>query len=490
MTEENNNNQSLDNASPKNSEDGAKRHYPTVEKAVAAANEGIDKINNVLETVQNDANTISDHTKEVEKQATSIKNHETSASEAAKNAQTSATNALGSATTASESANAAAQSLEKVNTASVNAVRAEEAAKSSAESAKGSADTAKVSADSSVGDASTAKNQAQAASDQAAAATASATQAKNNSDSAAQHNTAAQASAETATASASDTKKSAATAEQSAKTSAAKSELANQSSASAAQELEKAQAARKQAEEQAAKAKAEAENAAKAHNLSTTVGLAGAFNEKSDAAIRKQWIWTGLLVISIIALGTIGWTRFSTITATIQAITQTQGSTLEKILAASGTELVLSILSLGAPIWVAWMSSTMISKYFHLAEDYSYKAALAKAYVGFRDEAKGLDRIFQERLFASAITQLDANPVRFMDKSYSHPGSPLQDLLQQPFMQSLLKDKTIRERIANWFEVRFKTPFPLPVMPTDISDIIKSEVPVENATKDGAAPNA
>jgi len=99
------------------------------------------------------------------------------------------------------------------------------------------------------------------------------------------------------------------------------------------------------------------------------------------------------------------------------------------------------------------MATRMIMRNFSLSADYSYKAALAKAYVGFRDEAKSLDPIFRERLFAAAITQLDANPVRLIDAA--HPGSPLQDLLQQPFMQQAMLDPAVKIGLLNWLKARF-----------------------------------
>ncbi len=126
-----------------------------------------------------------------------------------------------------------------------------------------------------------------------------------------------------------------------------------------------------------------------------------------------------------------------------------------------GAEVFLSSLIVVAPVWFAWICSKMISKYFHLSEDYSYKAAIAKAYMGFKDQAAGLDPIFEERLFAAAITQLDANPLRFFE-SGSHPGSPIQDLLQQPFMQAALENPTVKEAFLGWFRRVFRSNFYVP----------------------------
>ena len=64
--------------------------------------------------------------------------------------------------------------------------------------------------------------------------------------------------------------------------------------------------------------------------------------------------------------------------------------------------------------------------------------------------------------FAAAITQLDANPVRLLDRSNSHPGSPLQDLLQQDFMQAAIKNLTFRNLFVAWLSKTFNANFPLP----------------------------
>ena len=117
------------------------------------------------------------------------------------------------------------------------------------------------------------------------------------------------------------------------------------------------------------------------------------------------------------------------------------------------SSVLVGVFGLAAPVWLAWMSTRMISSNFAVTEDYAYKASLAQSYVGFRDEAKGLDPLLEQRLFAAAITQLDANPVRFINSE--HPGSPLQDLLQQPFMNKLMEDDSLKQKLIDWLKDRF-----------------------------------
>lgn len=79
------------------------------------------------------------------------------------------------------------------------------------------------------------------------------------------------------------------------------------------------------------------------------------------------------------------------------------------------TQLLLSVLSIGAPLWFAWLSTKQINQRFKLAEDYAYKSSVAKAYEGYRNEASKLDdNAFSTRLFDSALTRLEEPPLRFV----------------------------------------------------------------------------
>jgi hypothetical protein len=100
-------------------------------------------------------------------------------------------------------------------------------------------------------------------------------------------------------------------------------------------------------------------------------------------------------------------------------------------------QVILSLLTVGAPIWMAWLSTKQIGHSFRLSEDYGFKAAVAKAYEGFRDEAIRLDPQFEARLFSSALQRLDENPLRLV--SDSQAGSPMQELIEQPWFQDAIK---------------------------------------------------
>lgn len=186
---------------------------------------------------------------------------------------------------------------------------------------------------------------------------------------------------------------------------------------------------------QRAKAEAAAKDAAsyagqamEAYRIVTTAGLAGAFNQRARNLTRQSIYWSVILVFALVAAAYIGGHRTEEIS---------------KLLGGDKTEpmvlliqLLLSVLTVGAPVWLAWLSTKQVAHIFRLAEDYGYKAAVAKAYEGFKEEAVKIDKQFEARLFASALERFNENPIRLV--ADSQPGSPLQDFLQHPAVQKLM----------------------------------------------------
>lgn len=88
--------------------------------------------------------------------------------------------------------------------------------------------------------------------------------------------------------------------------------------------------------------------------------------------------------------------------------------------------LLLSVLSVGAPVWFAWLATKQIGQRFRLAEDYAFKASISRAYEGFRREAARFDKDMEAKLLTSALTRLDELPLRLVETD-SH-GSPWHEL--------------------------------------------------------------
>jgi len=176
-----------------------------------------------------------------------------------------------------------------------------------------------------------------------------------------------------------------------------------------------------------------------AYRITTTKGLAAAFDQRAILLAKSMWVWVvGLLT----ALSIGSWLGVGRVELLSNAI-----STPEPHWGVILMHVVLSILSIGAPVWFAWMATKQIGQRFRLAEDYAFKASVAKAYEGYRKEAARIDPAFEARLFSSALTRLEEAPLRLVEET-SH-GSPWHELFASPqFQRALstlpdLKDKFI-----------------------------------------------
>ncbi|MDR5812065.1 hypothetical protein QCE62_00495 [Caballeronia sp. LZ033] len=184
----------------------------------------------------------------------------------------------------------------------------------------------------------------------------------------------------------------------------------------------------KELEETAANAKKVVEWSENAMRASTAVGLAGAFHDRAESLRRSILPWVIGLVAALVAGATVGGMQLHQLSEAIQA------STTSTIV---WTRLAVSLLSVGAPVWFAWLATKQIGQRFKLAEDYAYKASISKAYEGYRREALHLDEDFQKRLFSTALTRLDEQPLRFVDQE-TH-GSPWHELLSSDIVKEALR---------------------------------------------------
>lgn len=176
-----------------------------------------------------------------------------------------------------------------------------------------------------------------------------------------------------------------------------------------------------------------------AYRVTTTKGLAGAFEERASSLSKSMWVWVvGLLAaLSIGAL--IGAERLDLLTEAMSAKRPDIGVIIMQSL--------LSALSLGAPLWFAWLATKQVGQRFRLSEDYAFKASVAKAYEGYRKEAARIDEAFEARLFSTALSRVEEAPLRLVEDG-GH-GSPWQELVSSPEFREALdnipefKDKFI-----------------------------------------------
>lgn len=166
-----------------------------------------------------------------------------------------------------------------------------------------------------------------------------------------------------------------------------------------------------------------------AYRITTTKGLAAAFDQRATSMARSMWVWVFGLLCALGVGAYLGADRLKLLSTTLSTITPEWGTVWMQVL--------LSVFSIGAPLWFAWIATKQIGQRFRIAEDYAFKASVAKAYEGYRKEAARIDETFEARLFASALTRLEEAPLRLVEGE-SH-GSPWHELVASPAFQNALR---------------------------------------------------
>lgn len=147
--------------------------------------------------------------------------------------------------------------------------------------------------------------------------------------------------------------------------------------------------------------------------ITTTQGLAAGFDQKAKELKNSIWVWIGGLLL---ALGVGAWIGGERVDAFTIILTNdlTAGQAI--------LHTIMSVFSIGGPLWLAWISTQQINQRFKLSEDYSYKATVAKAFTGFKKFAERFDPSTEERLFNSTLDRLDEMPLRLIEgKDYNSP---------------------------------------------------------------------
>jgi hypothetical protein len=168
-----------------------------------------------------------------------------------------------------------------------------------------------------------------------------------------------------------------------------------------------------------------------AYAAATSKGLAAAFSMRSQSLTKSSYWWIGGLITALALASYMGTTRISTLADILRA-----GSELKtEFLYAN---IIGAILSVGAPIWFAWLSTKQIGQNFRLSEDYAFKAAISQAYEGYRKEAARIGNELEAKLLGSALQRLDEQPLRLIEQaSY---GSPWHELMSSEEMRTAMKN--------------------------------------------------
>jgi hypothetical protein len=166
-----------------------------------------------------------------------------------------------------------------------------------------------------------------------------------------------------------------------------------------------------------------------AYSAATSVGLAAAFSERSTALSKSMWFWIGGLVAALAAGSYFGSGQLRSLSDLLKLS--------DVALSVIFLNLLLSLLSVAAPVWFAWLATKQIGQRFRLSEDYAFKASISRAYEGFRREAARFDKDMEARLLASALTRLDELPLRLVETD-SH-GSPWHELASSSVVKDAMR---------------------------------------------------
>jgi len=182
------------------------------------------------------------------------------------------------------------------------------------------------------------------------------------------------------------------------------------------------------------------DNCEEAYRITTSKGLAGAFDQRAKQLAMSMWVWVFGLLCSLSAAWYVGAQRIEILTGALSDPDPKWGMVL--------MHFMLAIVSLGAPLWFAWLSTKQVGQRFKLAEDYGFKASVAKAYEGYRKEAARIDEKLEARLFESALARVEEAPLRFVDES-SH-GTPWHELAESSGFKEALKNiPEFRDRVLS-----------------------------------------
>ena len=167
-----------------------------------------------------------------------------------------------------------------------------------------------------------------------------------------------------------------------------------------------------------------------AYSAATSVGLAAAFSERSIALSRSMWFWIGGLVVALAAGSILGADQLRALGIILE------GPDTSVLIV--GLHLISSLLSVGAPVWFAWLATKQIGQRFRLAEDYAFKASISRAYEGFRRETARFDKNMEAKLLTTALARLDELPLRLVEAK-SH-GSPWHELVALEVVERAMKE--------------------------------------------------
>lgn len=155
-------------------------------------------------------------------------------------------------------------------------------------------------------------------------------------------------------------------------------------------------------------------------DAATRQGLGKSFDDRAKNLRISTYVLMALLALCLYLAADIAHDRI----AYVEKILDRPNLNLQIIWA----NVLLTGFGVGAPIWFAWLLTRQIGQRFRLAEDYGFKASVAKAYEGYRRESQEVgDEELQKRLLGIALDKVEQAPLSHIEKEES--SSPLHDFI-------------------------------------------------------------
>ena len=91
---------------------------------------------------------------------------------------------------------------------------------------------------------------------------------------------------------------------------------------------------------------------------------------------------------------------------------------------------ITALLSITAPLWFAWLSTSQMHKLFKLSEDYGFKSSVSQSYEGYRKETADISEELLKDLMSSLLKIMNEEPLRLV-KDDTNATTPYADILKQ-----------------------------------------------------------
>lgn len=165
-------------------------------------------------------------------------------------------------------------------------------------------------------------------------------------------------------------------------------------------------------------------DAEKALTSATAAGLAKEFETRRKDLFTTQKWWVFGLISSLVLALVIAFFRLHSMQELLIKPEKAAGSIIF-------LNILISVLSIAAPVWFAWVSTKQIGYCFRLSEDYGFKASIAAAYEGFRkeieqlppEEGSDMEDDLRIKLLDSILKTLDERPLRYVEQKYMEAPS-------------------------------------------------------------------